>query len=485
MAVQQRAEKAKPWLALADATALLISFVLAVGLLVWLRGHRIGPGIGYWWSWEGAQQAQAFSLLAVLTVATFWWRGHYSLRMPFWDELLEIFKSLLLAGLLNGMVVLFAKWPVSRFLWTLSWALALILVPLLRSSMKSILLKKGRWALPTVIIGCGDNAVEAWRAMQSEPLLGFDVKSFIAVGESGPAALTVREGEMLPVTRLASGELLAWLEAQGHPHVTVAVTEDELRALQSEIELLSLRYKDLHVIPPLAGLPLFGVSANHFFSHEVLMLRVRNNLATPSLMVLKRIFDFCGALFGLLLLSPLFAYVGWQIKRQGGPGAVFFGHVRVGMNGKPFKCWKFRTMVHNSKEVLEQLLATSAEARAEWDKDFKLKDDPRITKIGAFLRKTSLDEIPQLWNVLKGEMSLVGPRPIIDAELERYAERVDFYLEARPGLTGLWQVSGRNETTYAERVALDAWYVKNWNLWYDIAILCKTVRTVLTGKGAY
>ena len=485
MAIQQRAEKAKPWLALADALALLISFTLAVGLMAWLRSHRMLAGVSYWWSWEGMQQAQAFGLLALLTVSLFWWRGHYSLRMPFWDELLEICKSLLLAALLNGMVVLFAKWPVSRFLWSISWSLALLLVPLLRSKMKAWLLARGRWALPTVIVGAGANALEAWRAMQSEPLLGFDVRNFVAVGEVGPAMLEVAEGRSLPVVHLQAGELQGWLKDQGHPHVTIAVTEDELRALQGEIELLSLRYKDLHVIPPLAGLPLFGITGNHFFSHEVLLLRVRNNLAMPSLMLAKRAFDFCGALFGLLLLSPLFAYVGWQIKRQGGPGGVFFGHVRVGMNGKPFKCWKFRTMVHNSKEVLEQLLATDPQARAEWDKDFKLRNDPRITKIGAFLRKTSLDEIPQLWNVLRGEMSLVGPRPIIEAELERYAERVDFYLEARPGLTGLWQVSGRNETTYAERVALDAWYVKNWNLWYDIAILCKTVRTVLTGKGAY
>ncbi|MDR3412235.1 MAG: undecaprenyl-phosphate galactose phosphotransferase WbaP [Formivibrio sp.] len=485
MAVQHHAEKAKPWLALADFLALMLAFAGAVVLLVMLRGHRIGPGFVYWWKVEGEQQALAFLFLTLLTVSTFWWRGHYSLRLPFWDELLEILKSLVLASLLNGMVVLFAKWPISRFLWPVSWGLALMLLPLLRSNMKAQLLKWGQWQLPTVIIGGGQNAVDAWQAMQSEPLLGFDVRNFIAVNGLGPAQLEVAADRTLPVVRLAAGELLPWLESQNHPHVTIAVNEDELRTLQVEIELLSLHYKDLHVIPPLAGLPLFGVIANHFFSHEVLMLRVRNNLATPSLMVLKRIFDFFGACCGLLLLSPLFAYVGWQIKRQGGPGGVFFGHVRVGMNGKLFKCWKFRTMVHNSKEVLEQLLASSAEARAEWDKDFKLKNDPRITPIGAFLRKTSLDEIPQLWNVLKGEMSLVGPRPIIEAELERYAERVDFYLEARPGLTGLWQVSGRNETTYAERVALDAWYVKNWNLWYDIAILCKTVRTVLTGKGAY
>ena len=485
MAVQQRAEKAKFWLALADALALLISFVLAIGLMVWLRGHRIGPSVSYWWAWEGIQQAQAFALLAALTVGTFWWRGHYSLRMPFWDELLEIFKSLLLAGLLNGMVVVFAQWPVSRFLWSVSWGLALGLVPLLRASMKVQLLKNGIWKLPTVIVGAGKNAIEAYRAMKSEPLLGFEVSTFLAVRTDRPEQLEVAENQYLPVQHIDADALPAWLAAHGHPHVAIAVDDTDLRKLEHQIELLSLRYKNIHVVPPLAGLPLFGVTANHFFSHEVLMLRVRNNLAMPSLMVLKRMFDFCGAFVGLLLLAPLFAYVGWQIKRQGGPGGVFFGHVRIGMNGKPFKCWKFRTMVHNSKEVLEQLLASDPQARAEWDTDFKLKHDPRITPIGAFLRKTSLDEIPQLWNVLKGEMSLVGPRPIIEAELARYAERVNFYLEARPGLTGLWQVSGRNETTYAERVALDAWYVKNWNLWYDIAILCKTVRTVLTGKGAY
>lgn len=485
MAIYQRAEKAKPWLALADLAALLLAFGGGAVLLVLLRSHRIRPDIFYWWWAEGSQQALAFGFLAVLTVATFWWRGHYSLRLTFWDELLYILRSLLLAALLNGMVVMFAKWPISRFLWSVSWGLALILVPLLRSNMKSWLLRRGVWQLPTVIVGAGRNALEAYQAMRSEPLLGFDVKAFLAVRTGRPDQIEVAPGEFLPVQHLSPETLTEWLEQNGHPHVAIAVDENDLNKLEQPIELLSLRYKNLHVIPPIAGLPLFGVTANHFFSHEVLLLRVRNNLASPSLMLLKRLFDFCGALAGLIALSPLFAYVAWQIKRQGGPGAVFFGHERIGMNGKPFNCWKFRTMVHNSREVLEQLLASDPAARAEWDKDFKLKNDPRITRIGVFLRKTSLDEIPQLWNVLKGEMSLVGPRPIIQAELERYAERVDFYLEARPGLTGLWQVSGRNETTYAERVALDAWYVKNWNLWYDIAILCKTVRTVLTGRGAY
>ncbi len=155
------------------------------------------------------------------------------------------------------------------------------------------------------------------------------------------------------------------------------------------------------------------------------------------------------------------------------------------MNGRKFKCLKFRSMVINSKEVLEEVLRTDPVARAEWDKDFKLKNDPRITKVGHFIRKTSLDELPQLWNVVRGDMSLVGPRPVVEDELARYAGDVDYYLMAKPGMTGLWQVSGRNDVDYETRVYFDSWYVKNWSLWNDIAILFKTVGVVLKRDGAY
>jgi len=150
-----------------------------------------------------------------------------------------------------------------------------------------------------------------------------------------------------------------------------------------------------------------------------------------------------------------------------------------------FPCYKFRSMVLNSQEVLQQLLDSDPEARAEWERDFKLKNDPRITPVGRFIRKTSLDELPQLFNVLRGQMSLVGPRPIISEELIRYDENVDYYLMAKPGMTGLWQVSGRNDVDYDTRVYFDSWYVKNWSLWNDIAILFKTVKVVLHRDGAY
>jgi undecaprenyl-phosphate galactose phosphotransferase len=158
----------------------------------------------------------------------------------------------------------------------------------------------------------------------------------------------------------------------------------------------------------------------------------------------------------------------------------------VGRNGEEFKCYKFRSMVTNSDEVLKHLLDTDPDARAEWNRDFKLKNDPRITRVGRFIRKTSLDELPQLWNVLCGDMSVVGPRPVVRQELDRYyAAAREHYLSVPPGLTGLWQVSGRNDMDYDERVQLDRQYVDNWNVWTDFTIVMRTVGVMVGRKGAY
>ena len=188
-----------------------------------------------------------------------------------------------------------------------------------------------------------------------------------------------------------------------------------------------------------------------------------------------------GALILLTLFAQLMAVVAWLIWRKDG-NTIFFGHYRVGRDGQMFKCWKFRSMVINSAEMLAELLQNDPIAKAEWDRDQKLTHDPRITPVGAFLRKTSLDELPQLFNVLKGEMRLVGPRPITLGELDRYGEARWHYLNAMPGMTGLWQVSGRSDTTYEERVELDRDYVERRSLWSDAVILVKTIAVVL-GKG--
>ena len=200
--------------------------------------------------------------------------------------------------------------------------------------------------------------------------------------------------------------------------------------------------------------------------------------------IAKRALDVIGAGLGLVLLAPFFLIVALMVRADGGP--AFFAHQRVGRGGKLFGCLKFRSMVIDSQARLETLLANDPAARAEWEATRKLKNDPRITPIGRFLRSTSLDELPQLINVLRGEMSLVGPRPVPEAEIIRYyGASAAHYMTVRPGITGLWQVSGRSETSYESRVALDVTYVSRPSLLADISILLRTPVAVLSRRGAH
>jgi exopolysaccharide production protein ExoY len=197
----------------------------------------------------------------------------------------------------------------------------------------------------------------------------------------------------------------------------------------------------------------------------------------------KRVFDFVGAFIVLLLLLPLFTIVAATLKLTQ-PGPIFYKQPRVGYRGRYFKCLKFRTMVVDSEQVLKALLEHDPAARAEWQRSQKLVDDPRITRVGRWLRQSSIDELPQLVNVLRGEMSLVGPRPIVASEIVRYGDHIGLYLSARPGLTGAWQVNGRSNTCYDKRVELDANYASNWRLATDLKILLRTIWVVIKKKGS-
>jgi undecaprenyl-phosphate galactose phosphotransferase len=410
-------------------------------------------------------------------------RGHYTRRRPFSSEVLDVIKVFLLVAVLDGVISYISGWLFSRSWFLLAWLFALFLLPLMRIAVKRLLLRAGRWQRATAILGTGQNAREAAAALESEPLMGLEVVAFLALpGQEVPAepvALGDRNVDVLPLGEEPS-ETLRQL---GSPQVIVALEAENLLPHQHVLQQICARNADVSIVPPLRGLPLYGMEMTHFFSHEVLMLTVRNNLARPGALLVKRTFDLLASLGLLVLLSPLLLYLSWRIRQTGGP--AIFGHLRVGKHGRMFRCLKFRTMVPDAQAVLERLLDSDMQARAEWESNFKLRNDPRITRIGAFLRETSLDELPQLWNVVRGDMSLVGPRPVVEEELDRYGDQVGYYLEAPPGMTGLWQISGRNDTGYDDRVALDSWYVRNWSLWYDLVILTKTARVVLGRKGAY
>lgn len=471
-------------LVVSDLFAQLFAFLVGTLVLSVYGQYSSIEALNEWWSSTGELHSLVQLFFIFLVILRFYVKGLYTRRLPFWDELRLILGTLLYLAILHGVIVLLAKWPFSRSLWLSSWLAAAAFIPFFRSLTRWMLSTWGLWDLPTVIIGTGETARSTLRAVKSESQLGYQVIKFLGLS---PAGESKDLPSKIPQKILNSEHLETELKRlnEVHPHLQILIALEQTDAQDGGelLEKLSLKHQHLHLVPPIGGLPLFGLEVNHFFSHEVLLLRSNNNLGFRPRYVLKRVFDLVVGSLLLVLLSPLLLFIAWQIRRSG-PG-VLFVQPRWGYKGEKFFCYKFRTMVPNAEKVLKDLLDRDPVAKQEWDEKTKITNDPRITPIGEFLRKTSLDELPQLLNVIKGDMSLVGPRPILLHEDAKYGTRLSFYSHVRPGITGLWQVSGRSDTDYNSRIKLDTWYVKNWSLWYDIAILFKTVQVVLGRKGAY
>lgn len=447
----------------------VFAFVTAGCLAVLFASACNDMDVHNWLATQDVQRYGAWSLVVTCVMLLFLVRyKHYSDRKPFWTELGEIMHVISLMAMLDLAVLALTRWNASRMWWAFAWPLAAFSLVALRGSARSMMLRFRVWQRPTLIVGNGPNAQEAWAALKSEPALGFDVVGFVDSSSFGQVQVA---------------ELTRWAKVPGVQFVLAVehgqndVREDVLRFLaQAQVD-------DVCVIPAMRGVPLYGTDISYFFSHEVALLKLRNNLRYWPAKLIKRLFDVSASMVLLVVLALPMCWLALRIKQDG--GAAVFAHERIGKGGRKFRCFKFRTMHMDAEQKLRVLLAQDPALRDEWDKEFKLRNDPRVTLIGKFLRRTSLDELPQLFNVIRGDMSLVGPRPIVAAELPRYGSDVDYFLMVRPGVTGLWQVSGRNDTSYDARVYLDVWYVKNWSLWYDVAILFKTIKVVLGRKGAY
>ncbi|WP_186233618.1 undecaprenyl-phosphate galactose phosphotransferase WbaP [Burkholderia gladioli] len=472
----------RPFPALTIKVALASSDVLGFALALLITTHFLGtfasaPQLSVWKT-VSQQPMVVYMLLACAGTIWFWLRvRHYGVRRQFWRELREVFEALVVLAVAHLALTTLTKGMFSRGWWALTWSGAFVLVPSLRLLTKKILDMAHLWKRPTLIVGCGESALEAARMMSGQLYLGADVVAYVAPDARADAKFVGQ----VPVLRGLSADTLRALPGA---QVVIALEPDDRELRNAWVRDLSKSgIREVTVMAPMRGVPLCGTDVSYFFGHEVMMLRVQNNLTRFSAKVLKRIFDVAAGGFLMLMLLPVFALLTLLVAKDG--GSAFFGHTRIGQNGRKFKCYKFRSMVLDADAVLKALLERDPAARAEWERDFKLKHDVRVTRIGALLRKTSLDELPQLWNVLRGEMSLVGPRPVVEKEIERYGDDAAYYLLAKPGMTGLWQVSGRNDTDYARRVFLDAWYVRNWSLHSDISILFKTIGVVLHRDGAY
>lgn len=458
---------------LGDMVAIALAF-----LLTNLAIHGLTPSSTAVGSMAAHPRFIAWGMVAALGLVTLLMSyQHYSDRRPLWDELRDFIRLVAILSMLDMTLVSLLRWEASRVWWAMSWILVAVLLVLMRMISRSLLKSLNLWTMPTIIVGTGSNAAEAALALQSQPEMGLEVCGFVDIGDAQAEASSAtypryaahRMGE------LAKQDGFQWVIALEH-------SQSDQREFWLR-QLAQWNVADVGVIPAMRGVPLHGTDMSHFFSHEVALLRMRNNLRRWPARLTKRIFDTLIACLLLVILSPVLMVITVWIRKDGGP--ALFAHARIGKQGRTFDCYKFRTMVVDAEEQLEALLQSSPALRVQWEQDHKLKTDPRISKFGHFLRRTSLDELPQLFNVVRGDMSLVGPRPVVRGELSRYGDEVGYYLMVRPGMTGLWQVSGRNDLDYDARVYLDTWYVKNWSLWHDQIILSKTVSVVLTRAGAY
>lgn len=427
-----------------------------------------------------------FFIAAAICILFLRYRGVYSQRQIFWTET-RITTKILLATSAFDIAAIFTMYSsdTNKTSILLSWIFLIICIPIARIIMKLFLKRANVWDIPTIIIGTGDNAKRTYQTLATEPLLGYDVKLFVEIGtkkKGSPNTINPMDGKKIPIVKLPKN-YQAFFKELGTPHIIIALEENQEDRAFKIIDHLTIRPNSVDIIPSVRRIAMHGLAVNHFFGQDMIMLRTQNNLARLAPRLLKRIFDIVVTFVLLTVLSPFFLIVSYFIRKDG--GSAFYGHTRIGKKGEPFECYKFRSMISNSDEVLKELLDKNPKTKKEWKETYKLKDDPRITPIGDLLRKTSLDELPQLFNVLKGEMSLVGPRPIIYEELEKYGESKQYYLQVTPGITGLWQISGRSDTSYETRVNLDIWYIKNWSIWYDLVILLKTIVVILGRKGAY
>jgi Undecaprenyl-phosphate galactose phosphotransferase WbaP len=455
------------WMLLSDIVALLVAVGTSIGFKA-----LVSPPV------EIVAYLRLFPFLFVF-LAFYAAVGLYSSGVAFAppEEIRRATFSSAVLFVTLAAVTVYWRGATHVFTWALLLAMVLsaMLVPLSRGVFRLWLCEKDWWGYPTVILGANDTGKMVLRVIREQPGLGLKPIAFI-----DPSSYE-HEIQGLPVV----GELES-LEGQvnreSHAYAIVAMPDK----MSSDL----IRYIEHKVIPQVAHV-LVIPSVFEWYNFCVRPKSLGNmlGLEIPQAVsshheISKRILDVVVSGTLLILLLPLFALIAIAVKLTS-PGPILFGHRRIGMSGAYFKAWKFRTMVAKADVVLERYLREHPEARAEWQQTQKLRDDPRVTKVGRLLRRTSLDELPQLWNILKSEMSLVGPRPIIQAEIERYGKAFNLYTRVKGGLTGLWQVSGRNNTSYEERVRLDAMYVRYWSVWLDLFILYRTIGVVLFRSGAY
>jgi Undecaprenyl-phosphate galactose phosphotransferase WbaP len=364
----------------------------------------------------------------------------------------------------------------SRLAFFGAWVACLVVVPLLRSMIRAAVADQPWWGYRVVVLGATGSGEAILRKLARHPEIGLRPA---AVFDDNVPRGTVVHGI---VVRGPISSAPAFAKGANITRAIVALQDVPMPDMVALLDMHAQTFSRVFMVPKLHGLSSIGVETRDL--NRVLALEMRKNLLMAGPRTAKRLLDLAFSLLLLVCLSPLLALIALLTKLES-PGKVLYRQSRIGLDCEKFWVWKFRTMRVNSEQMLAGHLAKNPEAAEEWRSGQKLKNDPRVTRLGRILRKASLDELPQLVNVVRGEMSMVGPRPIVDSEIQKYGSAFALYRQVIPGLTGLWQVSGRNLRSYDERVELDTYYVRNWSPWLDIYLLARTIKVVVTGYGAY
>ncbi|MEA1879400.1 MAG: exopolysaccharide biosynthesis polyprenyl glycosylphosphotransferase [Campylobacterota bacterium] len=391
-----------------------------------------------------------FYPLYIILLSLFLYEGIYTYRYDFWHESRIVIKVLLFSAILVFAYLAMTKSieNYSRLVIGVAFLFMAFFIPLAKNLSKKSLFRIGLWQKKAKIHGDDPFLTEE---IYGNPYLGY---------------VKAKTNEKFSTV---------FINSKGNDQQTLQ------KILDSQ-----MKYKDEVIFIPLIG--DYDLTHSHIYelsNTRTNLIIYQNRLVSWYRRLIQLMFNYFLAILSLPILLPIIGIITILIKKESS-GPVFFAHNRVGQNGKIVPTYKFRSMYSDAQERLQLLLSENEILKEEWENSFKLKDDPRVTKVGKFLRKTSLDELPQIFNVLRGEMHFVGPRPVLQEELEKYYKSyAEYYLMVKPGITGLWQVSGRSDTDYEYRVKTDKWYVLNWSLWLDIVILIKTIKVVLQKDGAY
>jgi len=410
--------------------------------------------------------AQRYYLLVVY-ILVFAYEGLYSKRLVLWEEVRRIMRGTMIATALVILALYVTKaYVLSRSVVLVAMLLSFVVLPVARTLAKQLVITLRLWSKPILIVGSDRNAQVLSAELARNWRLGYQV-----AGVVDPGLLAGQDSAQIR-------SLLRAHRAESFVLSDASVGRDTAaKLLQSDRSAAD----ELMILLDSSTLQSSGVEVEQLES--LLLMKYRYNLLQPVNFTLKRALDILATAVLLIVLSPLMALIALLV-RMSSAGPVFFVQERIGKAGRRFRCLKFRTMWQDADQRLEGLLASDPAVREEWMKYSRITSDPRVTRIGRLLRRFSLDEWPQLWNVLKGEMSLVGPRPYMPREMEKIGSFLEVITRVRPGLTGLWQISGRKETAFDERLLLDEYYVRNWSLWMDIVIVLRTGRAVIRGAGA-